>query len=315
VIGASESVIGANGSPNGADESPNGASQSAIGTSESVIGASETVIRASESADGADQTVFGASESVIGANESVSGADGSASGANESVSAAGAQGGALSGPETRVHGFKQRCILSHWASGRGSGSSGSYRPLACSSLLGALMNISRRVASVVVCLAASLLLPACTYTIGPQSPHPNVALMPQQQGMRLVVADGITDHVSVYPADSAASFPFEVQGWRTTLAEGFRNGFGSSQPQAAGADLTLTLDEVRLEIGDFKPAHARIEYKATLSKGGVVIRRFAGTAQKQPGVRDRVIEVDVDCAVEAMYEQIGKELSANPTAG
>jgi hypothetical protein len=175
------------------------------------------------------------------------------------------------------------------------------------------MSTSSRARYVIVCLAA-LLLPACTYTIGPQSPHPNVALMPQQQGMRLVVGDGIADHLEVHPADQLAGYPYIVQGWRTTLAEAFRNGFGSSQPQAAGADLTLTIDEVRLEIGDFKPAHARITYKATLSKGGVVLRRFAGTAQKEPGVSARLIEVDVVCAVEAMYEQIGKELAAGPVA-
>jgi hypothetical protein len=189
--------------------------------------------------------------------------------------------------------------------------------LACSSLGVLSMSTSsksttRRARFFIACLAAALLLPACTYTIGPQTPHPNVALMPQQQGMRLVVGDGIADHVDVYPAGVIASYPYVVEGWRTTLTEGFRSGFGSSQPQAAGADLTLTLDEVKLEIGDFERAHARIQYKATLSKGGVVLRRFAGTATKDPGIQGRFIEVDVNSAVEAMYEQIGRDLSAQP---
>ena len=166
----------------------------------------------------------------------------------------------------------------------------------------------------VVCLAAALLLPGCYGSIGPMSPHPNVALAPQQQGMQLVLGAAVADQVSVYPLDVPGSYPYQVQGWRTTLTEGFRNGFGSSQPPAAG-DLTLTLDEVRLEIGSFKPATARIQYKATLSKGGVLVRRFAGTAMKPSGQQVETPGISTTAAVEAMYEQIGRELSATPGPG
>jgi hypothetical protein len=154
--------------------------------------------------------------------------------------------------------------------------------------------------------------PACGGTIGLQHPHPNVALTPQPKTLRLVLAGGIQDHLAFHGASC------DIDAWRETLADGFRNGFASAYRLTTGddADLTLTLDEVRLEIGDFEPAQARIQYKATLSDRSAVLRRSAGTAAKASGgISAGGFPADVSGAVEAMYEQIAQNLWTGGEAG
>jgi hypothetical protein len=170
------------------------------------------------------------------------------------------------------------------------------------------MSISKRrlVAGLVLLLGN----PACTATIGRQNPRPSVAIAPQARSLRLVLGSGVPDG-QAFPVAHCV-----VEDWHSTLVTGFRNGFGTAFRLASGSegDLSLTLDEVRLEIGDYKPAHARIQYKATISGGGTVLRRSAGTAVKPffgyAGTTTGLVSGDVDGAVEAMYEEIARELSS-----
>jgi hypothetical protein len=95
-----------------------------------------------------------------------------------------------------------------------------------------------------------------------------------------------------------------------TLARGFRNSF----PQSKG-DLTLTLNEVRLELGRFNGARTRLQYKATLSNANGIVRRTAGIASRSAPMftgsvttESAIVASELEASVDAMYEQLAKEL-------
>jgi hypothetical protein len=166
---------------------------------------------------------------------------------------------------------------------------------------------------------ALLLAPACTVTIPPMSPRPNIALAPQHQSLRLVLSHGIEVRLAI----QVGTITLVVEAWRAILADGFRHGFGGGFRLTTGADadLTLALDEVRLEFGNFEPAKARIQFKATVFRGGAVLRRSAGMAKKEGPMfagfavnTTSLLAKDVAGAIEAMYEQIAKDLSASAEA-
>jgi hypothetical protein len=154
-------------------------------------------------------------------------------------------------------------------------------------------------------LFAVLLVPGCATTIGRQDPHPNIALT-QQRSVRLVLASSIEDRVSL---SFGPVSPVHVNAWRETLEAGFYAGF----ERGSGDDLTLTLDEVRLELGARdEHSEARIQYKATLTSANGPPRRSAGTVTKGflgvPSSETQRLASDITGAVEAMYEQIARDL-------
>ncbi len=163
----------------------------------------------------------------------------------------------------------------------------------------------------------ALLCPACSVTVGQQNPHPNVALSPQERGVRLALGSDIQERLAprVWASASSELGSLEIERWHETLIAGFQNAFGREEgaPAKGEDDSVLTLDQTLVEVGPFDLARARIQYKATLTKRGVLLQRFAGTAIKKGAPASTqwgdVIGADVTGAVEAMYEQIAKELA------
>ena len=171
----------------------------------------------------------------------------------------------------------------------------------------------------VLCALAVPLLAACSMTIRSVVPTPNTAFVAQQRSLELAFAPEVADRLDL----QLGNLSLDIQSWRTTLANGFRNGFRSAFPAKRGPspDLTLRIDKAQLEVGDFDHTRTRIQYAATLTGAGGTARRTAGIASRGSPVRegnagfDEVVAGDVSASVAAMYEQIARDLFAGPPSG
>jgi hypothetical protein len=171
---------------------------------------------------------------------------------------------------------------------------------------------------------ALLGMPGCTaMTLKQVNPEPNVALLPQQHALKLALADAVPDAFT----EGAGRTVVHVEAWRESLANGFQNAFASAfTPTAGNEDLTLSLDEVKLEFGAFGgSAPARVYYKATLYGPKGAVRRTSGMASRSAAgtwlpprqlFSGALLEPDgqlalaphVEATLAEMYEQIAKRL-------
>lgn len=158
------------------------------------------------------------------------------------------------------------------------------------------------------------------FVVHPGTPHPNVALVPQGKTLNFTVNPAIRERFDLHAAGST----FHVAAWRTTLANGFRNGLGGAFHTTTDptADLVLQIDEATLEIGDFEPGRARVRWSATLRMRDGTLRRTAGVSGRPaPAFEGSVASVgelfarDVSASVDAMYEQIARDFFASPQGG
>jgi hypothetical protein len=164
--------------------------------------------------------------------------------------------------------------------------------------------------------AITLLVSGCVTAIAQQNPRPNVALVPQDKSLRLDLRN-IPKQFDIVVGNNT----LRMEQWDVTLRQGFRNGIASNFHNAdnAQADFVLLLNDARLEVGDFDHSRARVQFKASLIVEGKIVRGSAGTAFKAspaftgPIATERsLLAADINGAVEAMYEQIAKEIFATP---
>ena len=159
---------------------------------------------------------------------------------------------------------------------------------------------------------------ACSLKIRAGNPRPNIAIVPRDTTMALVIADRVAD-TFVIPQQNGI-MGGSVQGWHTTLRSGFGNGFNDVFRLSEGpADTTMSIDVAELE---FVPAavsgyygviavNAQVRFKATVTQGGVK-RRIAGTAVSKKSIANAAeATAGTVSAVESMYEAIARELFAD----
>ena len=168
-------------------------------------------------------------------------------------------------------------------------------------------------------LAAGLtmFLSSCAFHVAATNPRPNFALPRSQGSIKLVFAYGVEDKFSLPTQNNIMGG--DVEGWRATLENGFKNGFADSfrvVGSSESADYTLTLNDALPELvptavaanGAVVGGTAQLRYKASLV-GQSGERRSAGTvaAKKTTTRRDEIGNV-MASSVETMYEQIAKEM-------
>jgi hypothetical protein len=163
----------------------------------------------------------------------------------------------------------------------------------------------------------ALALAACSSTIPHLNPRPNVALVKQQASLDLALAPEVVDRFDV----AVGSGMVHVEAWRASLETGFRNAFDEAFPKKQGsvADWTLQIDEARLELGNFEHKEARIRYAATLRRNDGTVLRPSGIASRAAPAfagfsasTSYVLERDIAASIDAMYEQLAKELLSAP---
>jgi hypothetical protein len=168
----------------------------------------------------------------------------------------------------------------------------------------------------ILCVLALPPLTACTVTIPAISPSPNVALVQQQRSIDIAFGPGVEDAFKIF----AGNRTVDVRSWHQTLRNGFRNAFGGAflAPRGPKPDLTLRIDQARLEIGRFDAAQARIQYAVTLTGADGTLRRSAGIGSRAAptfsGATALVSDIligHVSASIAAMYEQLAKELFAD----
>lgn len=169
----------------------------------------------------------------------------------------------------------------------------------------------------VVLVLASLALGACSTTIPRLSPRPNVALVKQQASLDLAFSPAVLDRFDVGIGNNGV----HVEAWRASLETAFRNAFGDAFPskQGAIADWTLQIDEARLELGDFEHKQARIRYAATLRRADGTVQRTSGLASRAApmfegfsATTSYLLARDIAASIDAMYEQLAKDLLTAP---
>lgn len=162
---------------------------------------------------------------------------------------------------------------------------------------------------------------ACSLKILAGNPRPNIAAVPRDSTMALVISSQVADAFAIPQQNGIMGG--RVQGWHTTLRAGFGNGFNDVfRLTEAPAETTMTIDEAELE---FVPAAvsgyygvvavtAQVRFKATVTQGGVK-RRVAGTAVSKKSIASRnEATAGTVSAVESMYEAIARELFADSAA-
>ena len=159
----------------------------------------------------------------------------------------------------------------------------------------------------------ALLTSGCfTQQLSVIAPKPNIVFT-HNSGKSLLlriqptVPDRFTTHIS-------EAFEPSVDGWRQTLANGFRSGFAgyfAPTPPKGPSDLRLEIERADLEwsfIGHLLVAH--VVYRARLvDRDGHSIASAAGTAAaKSTWTPGAPMEPSVASSVETMYEELSDKL-------
>jgi hypothetical protein len=193
------------------------------------------------------------------------------------------------------------------------------------------MRRPRRLGRYVFAVAASSLplLAACSFTVPRLDPAPNTALVAPDppHALALTFAPGVPDLFVRHMGD----YTMTVESWHESLDNAFRNGFRKAYPAAkAGTspDLVLQIDRAELELGDFDHARdvdhgdrmqARIQVAATLTARDGTQRRTSGVASRgatmyggSTAFTADLLDEDVTASIDAMFEQIARELFTEP---
>jgi hypothetical protein len=175
-----------------------------------------------------------------------------------------------------------------------------------------------RTFSAVACLSALSVLPSCAMDMPHVNPAPNIALTPQSKSLGLSLGEGVENELKVDGCGNGLA----VHAWHESLQTGFTNGFRKAFPAAASPDLTLRIDQARVECRSSWHQPIQIQYAITLLGRDGSQRRDAGVASRA-GAGDIQNNIDavylsLAASIDDMYEKLAKDLFPNapvtPTA-
>jgi hypothetical protein len=143
------------------------------------------------------------------------------------------------------------------------------------------------------------------------NPTPNIALTPQSKSLGLSLGEGVPNELKVDGCGNGLA----VHAWHESLQNGFASGFRKAFPAAASPDLTLRIDQARVECRTSWRQPIQIQYAITLLGKDGSQRRFAGIASRA-GVGDiennlDAVYVSLAASIDDMYEQIANDLFAS----
>ncbi len=166
------------------------------------------------------------------------------------------------------------------------------------------------IAAALTCIA--LATTACSYTVGPLEPKPNVALPTKSPAFELELRPTIKDAYEVKSTGNIMGG--NVESWRASLKKGFDTGFADG----SAANGTVKL---RLEVAEFvfvpaailanglpRAVRAQLKFRGRWLVGDHEIP-VSGTAEAKLAATTRSdIQASVESAIETMYERFAQAL-------
>ncbi len=150
----------------------------------------------------------------------------------------------------------------------------------------------------------------CSLTVKEVNPVPNIELPSDELNVKLKLDKSIKDEFIIPAKDG--TIQVEVTGWRSSLENGFNNGFAEYQSGSEKGDITLKIKKADLRWiaaavssdNRARAFRAVIDYKVDMiDTNNEVIKTLIGTATAME-VSTGILEGTVADAVKIMYEDI-----------
>lgn len=167
-----------------------------------------------------------------------------------------------------------------------------------------------------------VLISACALKITEVNPKPNIELGNNQIEYKLKFGKNISDEFVIPPQNGIRKIG--VTKWKTSLSNGFVNGFSEYQPDNAISSRTLKLTKADVMLipaavsydGGIPAARAVIDYKAELlDEDGNTISKMSGTSTANVAATGDAFHADgngsVADAIKIMYEDIASKMLSN----